>query len=779
MSGSPASWGAGKTAATAATFNNNTSNVINEPSNQSSILHYISEDFSWAIWLKKNYSALTAAQMWAFTVGRADAGGRGYGLKVDSSSAVKVFFGSSSWSVSSVPDNEWHHIVFTRTGTAIKIYRDGTLVTNATFSGTLPTYSDGYGVGVGCFHYSGNIYPLIGSIQDFRIYDHCLSAKEVRELSKGLMIHLPFNGCGYQGIGTNIANGATVAASAWKSPKTVNVGQYYTALGINSTSYFGLRSGDTYMYRVKLTAPSTKGISARVQYYTDSSTRTGPTGNAVAAGTTGYSTVTATLNDSTRGYNQMQLLITNANTSVTSSDPVIVEEVKLERGSTATGWSPALNSADYTDDYSLGETTPGMHGVVQSADPPDAMVDPTARNGMCAAFKSGSYITYTTPTGMSQATLAFWLWIPSNQTAYPALDISSGSPSGNLWLSCNTEQHGLWAYWSGAYHRAGENVYLSANTWYHVAFTFNAGTTQWYLNGEAFGSSSTAMSAKSTTFPSGTRTIGDSYTGTNWNGAAFNGRMADWRLYSTVLSAADIKRLYNSPISLANNGTMFATQFDDTGSKASAKKNGVFLSTDMDEVAPHVDRVEPDGSKWMRIVHHADPTTYKFASSDPFAIWVAKDERRYFIGEACDRVNRWELMIEQKPTAASSVEKYRWVQTKNPNLASFSDVAAASVTKNTSSGYSTHSSYGGIHKFSNPAMTYWCANNGTSGNWFGALGACSSWSTGIPGYAGKAIADGGYIDLYIRIDGGAVWKNQFSIYNSSKAISGFGFDETA
>ena len=55
--------------------------------------------------------------------------------------------------------NEWHHIAMTVSGRDIKIYKDGILYTTSTIA-ALPTYSDGNGLGIGCFHYNGgNIYP--------------------------------------------------------------------------------------------------------------------------------------------------------------------------------------------------------------------------------------------------------------------------------------------------------------------------------------------------------------------------------------------------------------------------------------------------------------------------------------------------------------------------------------------------------------------------------------------------------------------------------------------
>lgn len=137
------------------------------------------DNFSWSIWVKTNYTG-TSAQ-YIFTVGRADAGGYGYGLQCTSTTNCTVKYGNASYSVA-VTGGTWTHIAFTKSGSTIKIYKNGALYSTNTFSGTAPTYSDGNGVGIGCFHYSSNIYPYYGSISDFRIYATTLTDADIKEL---------------------------------------------------------------------------------------------------------------------------------------------------------------------------------------------------------------------------------------------------------------------------------------------------------------------------------------------------------------------------------------------------------------------------------------------------------------------------------------------------------------------------------------------------------------------------------------------------------------------
>lgn len=136
-------------------------------------------DFSYSLWLRANYTGTTG--QYIFTVGRADAGGYGYGIQNNSDTNIVCRYGTSYWNIA-VIKNEWTHIVFTKNGNAIKIYKNGNLITNTTFSGTAPTYSDGNGLGIGCFHYTSDIYPAYGAVSDFRIYCTALSAEDVKQL---------------------------------------------------------------------------------------------------------------------------------------------------------------------------------------------------------------------------------------------------------------------------------------------------------------------------------------------------------------------------------------------------------------------------------------------------------------------------------------------------------------------------------------------------------------------------------------------------------------------
>ena len=91
--------------------------------------------------------------------------------------------------------NEWHHIGFTYDGEQIRLYIDGKLDGTFAFTGmklsSLPIRIFSW-----ANNYSTTIYTGKKKINDVRIYDHCLSEAEVKEISKAKILHYKFDEVG-------------------------------------------------------------------------------------------------------------------------------------------------------------------------------------------------------------------------------------------------------------------------------------------------------------------------------------------------------------------------------------------------------------------------------------------------------------------------------------------------------------------------------------------------------------------------------------------------------
>ncbi len=99
-----------------------------------------------------------------------------------------------------IPVGEWHHCCATWEGTTVSLYVDGVFDKKIT---GVAVNSGATHLGINCRSNStsGSGVSSTGSselyLNDVRIYDHCLSAKEVKEISKGLVCHYKLDNKGF------------------------------------------------------------------------------------------------------------------------------------------------------------------------------------------------------------------------------------------------------------------------------------------------------------------------------------------------------------------------------------------------------------------------------------------------------------------------------------------------------------------------------------------------------------------------------------------------------
>ena len=565
MTGSPGSWGNGKIGK-CATFNGN---LIHTDTTE---LNY-TDNFSYCLWINQNYSGAVAE--FAFTVGRADSGGYGYGIQIHSASLIGLWFGSRRIDIS-CPANEWHHIAFTVSGTIIKVYKDGALLTTSTTQ-TLPTYSDGKGFGLGYFHYSaGDIYPYHGSLNDFRIYDHCLSAKEVKEISKGLICHYklsnPYETGRSNKYGGTVASGAmpfksgSFTMTALENERGYNYKFTYTGTGESSwpsmsAENYSFTAGKRYYYSCKVRCHSANfSMQLRASRSNNDwvTNMTNVISSSLADGKWHEYVVSQVVNST---YDRVGETITcnpvlefytedlSTSGKVYSADFDMKDVQVIESDWYMPFIDGSMSTTVVSDCSGLGNNGIAVGSITYK--------NSSVRYDGCYAFTGDDYIKIPKPLTISNSsyfTIAMWVKPESGCGSYSTILSNFNSPDSGFWMAINTEDSGTWFY-NGTY--AKGNSLLTVGQWSHIAMVFNAGTITWYTNGVA--TSTSNVSSRATAFTDYIA-IGNSYAGTTWN-TDFVGSISDVRIYSSVLSAEDIKALYNIPASVDKNGTMYAYEF--------------------------------------------------------------------------------------------------------------------------------------------------------------------------------------------------------------------------
>ena len=200
------------------------------------------------------------------------------------------------------------------------------------------------------------------------------------------------------------------------------------------------------------------------------------------------------------------------------------------------------------------------HSIVNSG--LNAVFD-SPRYKIGAKFNGQHAIWLSSPLGSGakeELTVSFW-HKPNSQGNYRTI-ASNNYPHSGFWIGCNCEGYGLWYYGDGFYVRSQN--FLSNDVWYHCALTYKNQTYQWYLNGVPV-TTSTSGTFKAPTFSSSI-SIGGNTSG-DMKGSSEDyrqwGSLSDFRIYSTALSADDIKELYNTSAYVLDNGTLLTYNLEE------------------------------------------------------------------------------------------------------------------------------------------------------------------------------------------------------------------------
>lgn len=509
---------------------------------------------------------------------------------------------------------QWNHLFATFDGSSLKTYINGTLVNTKAITNAQLVRAN-LTIGARC---RGSSYDCFfsGKINDVRIYDHCLSAAEVHEISQGLVLHYKLDG-GINGNENFIlashkitsggdASGITRTYMADDSLKVVAASgnSNWCSIGFakNSNDNVGakLAVGDT--YTISCDVKVENGTTLPTVFINSGNSYKRLQGTIIQnQWIRAY--YTNTWADPGTGYGNISLHLGFSGIVGT----YYFKNFKLEKSSFPTVWSPApadggVNLTQIQDSSGYGHNGTITGNLSLNSDSP--------RYNNSIKFEPNNYITHPALCTMYQATYSFWLKEPSF-TAYGAFYQSLGNPStGKVpWFSANTESASLWTYFGGnsPNYTKGTGT-LSTNTWYHCTYVWNNGVAQWYLNGAACGNSVT-YTGKTYIENGVTCTLGDSYTGTSWNGTPFSGYLSDFRIYCTALSADDIKQLYHTAAKVDNLGGLHTFELNEnSGNEPNAKfVNSSATSVSYDAVTDTYTIISPVGtSSWGYGVRLAD-----------------------------------------------------------------------------------------------------------------------------------------------------------------------------
>ena len=481
--------------------------------------------------------------------------------------------------------NTWYHGGYTFNNGVVKIYVNGVCEYTGNI-GTMSVPAD-Y-ITIFCWSMSGSSgnsvhgsYKLNGYLNDVRIYDHCLSPKEVEEIAKGLVLHykLDNNGMGGENLLTN-STGFSGAAN-WTGLVTVgdeNGHPYLIAKRTNttSTSRTSCYHNPAITSYVSSWQPGDKFTLSG--YYKVPSSETQQTGGNMfirwirsdgSYGDTGFTSSTTVTDTWIRfaytysvpsNYAGGEVNFYLSAFAAQKVATVYWKDVKLEKGSIATDWSPAKADANYPAGYntivfdSSGYSNNGtISGTLTAA-------ADTPRYDVATQFPNGTdNIQSNFSLAMPTFSCSFWFKPKSTDGGYCIIASNKSNASPYWWIAANCESSKFWFY-NGYYCSTGGT--LTNDTWYHGCFVFNNKVGKWYINGVEQTLNKNTLSSGSATGNITNLSVGNSYTGSSWNTKDY-GQIVDFRLYATALTAAQVAELYNTSMSIDSNGNVYARELSE------------------------------------------------------------------------------------------------------------------------------------------------------------------------------------------------------------------------
>ena len=262
-----------------------------------------------------------------------------------------------------------------------------------------------------------------------------------------------------------------------------------------------------------------------------------------------------------------------------TGDEVCLKNLKIEPGEIATPWTPHPEDILYTamglDDGILYDVSGYQNNCFASPNPPTFSAD-SIRYGLCSEF-NGTDNWYYMGKKMwlnDELTLTCWAYLDDWTTCTGSI-ISCVEAGGWGFQKLNGNANLGFPIGTGV----SSNTYRTSTIplssfstgWHFFGLTYDGYKATVYIDG-VVNSISAEYSTKTPIFYSTNVNNNGLFIGGESGGNSglitpdekFNGKISDVRIYATALSADDILELYNTPISLASNGTLLSNTFSES-----------------------------------------------------------------------------------------------------------------------------------------------------------------------------------------------------------------------
>ena len=522
---------------------------------------------------------------------------------------------SSSQTSCSTPElqlNTWYHFSFIYTSGHCKIYIDGIETTDLSTT-IVPNFADITTGTIGACN-NGSSYQTNCLLNDFRIYDHALSEKEVKEIAKGLILHYKLDNL-MGNINDNLAKNSKML-DINSSINNQNISKRGTAtleiidnnfVRVKATAAWqgfslwsnslNLEVGTTYTYSFYAYTNSEDNTNAAISFYPmmynssgsrDTSSKLpisvlGSSFQDVNSRYIGKLTTKLTLYWATFTWNQTMADILSTGGKIELSIQIhgtfnngridYLQLPKLEIGDNPTMWCPSFSEIGTIPFTQLEDTSGYGHNgqIVSNIN----ISSDTMRYNTSALFDGVDdciIVPYNAICPENIFTIN--LWFKKDALGSKKYETLFGGPSGFEMDTRAGASTALSLYMAST--RGGNAATgLQLNTWYMVTMVRDGINERYYINSEL----KKEIEAKA--MPTGVYRIGAWASNTGQN---YYGNISDFRIYCTALSADDIKELYQTSASIDDKQNFYSRELSNSlHDTTSITQAGIALADDFVE----------------------------------------------------------------------------------------------------------------------------------------------------------------------------------------------------
>lgn len=502
-----------------------------------------------------------------------------FNIELSTSHGIRFYWAGSpdtSPSNATVAASEWTHVALTYNGTKIQSYING--VAKGSWSGTLGTKNKTSGEFRLGRDSRSDSTAFNGKLNDVRIYDHCLSAAEVKEISQGLVLHYKLND-EYCIPTTNLlGTNSEKFTGIWRSYGFGSHGEITTAnIPPALSGEVGLvtnKDNGTYSAEIATSVGNTvmnKGDTLTFSAYVKGNGNTvGKTGNIHLYNTNGTNTIsTGSSFIFTNEWQRVKYTLTwtydnpsnaSANCYVycarAQGESFYISNCQLERGNIMTGFTNGIRDTNIIYDNSGYNNNGSTLNTI-------SLSDDTVRYNYSTNLVNGNSMINCGRGGMVTDSITVNIWCKYSSWSNPVSCTEGGgwnmeSNGGSITFPVYISSVGY------VHSKNGTNAEQLppadyANAWHMFTGTYNKvdKTVSLYVDG-ILKQQNVASSGNNIAYHSSNCIwIGAEATSSNTtasNGMA--GLFSDFRIYATALSADDIKSLYQMGAAVDNKGCL-------------------------------------------------------------------------------------------------------------------------------------------------------------------------------------------------------------------------------